>query len=290
MSPTQQQKAQWKRPELYPRLDHVCVPTLEPSVIAPFLYNTLGARNAEGGENTDIFLGCSWYIGRHNAKLETICPASGADPKTNFLARFLKQHGTTAHHTTFLVDNIDEACEQAKRLGFKVVGYDVTTDVYWKEAFLLPKQCGGIVIQFAELTQPPAGTVASWGPHYTGFPNHCNKCHSGSQPTNVQLRGVRLRTTDKSRALHLWRDLLNGRIEQTVKQSNSVELVYIRWNHSPMYIVLEVHSGSTSVEDGFVCVEVATEDGSKLNVSNTGVKAEFRQVPISISQQNSSKL
>ena len=91
----------------------------------PAVYNILGGINKEGGTNP-FFYGVAWSLA-NNAKLESICPSTDADHK-NFLKRFLAQHGTTAHHITFLVDDIDVTKSIAESYGYTVVGFDKTTD------------------------------------------------------------------------------------------------------------------------------------------------------------------
>jgi len=293
------QRDEWKHSESYPRLDHVCIPTPHRETLAPFVYNTLLGVNAEGGIN-EAFYGMAWYIGTSQAKLETIIPTANADVKNNFLQRFLHQHGTTAHHVTFLVDDIYDARKNAESLGYRVVGFDVETDADWLEMFLLPKQSGGIVVQFAqkgpiyEYDEDKQHQLL-WGPKYNGFPNHLNKQHDKTKKSNVHMLGVRLCSHDKEQSIKLWQHLLNGKLQRTEREridNRDIEVLYFYWVHSPMYIAVQIENqtsgDSSQAKDGFLYIEVATSDNSQLDVSekNTGVQARFKQVPMP-RQQNS---
>jgi methylmalonyl-CoA/ethylmalonyl-CoA epimerase len=73
----------------------------------------------------------------------------------NFLVRFLRDRGEGVHHLTFKITDIEEAVARAERLGFEVVGVDLSYEP-WKEAFIHPKGANGVLIQIAEWAdQPP---------------------------------------------------------------------------------------------------------------------------------------
>ena len=66
----------------------------------------------------------------------------------DFLRRFLDRSGDGPHHLTFKVPDIVAAMERASAAGFPPVRSDLSQD-FWKEAFLHPKQCHGIVVAAA---------------------------------------------------------------------------------------------------------------------------------------------
>ncbi len=72
----------------------------------------------------------------------------------DFLRRFLDRSGDGPHHLTFKVPDIVAAMDAAAEAGFPPVRSDLSQD-FWKEAFLHPKQCHGIVVQLAQASRHP---------------------------------------------------------------------------------------------------------------------------------------
>ncbi len=73
----------------------------------------------------------------------------------DFLVRFLARSGPGPHHLTFKVPDIVAAMEMATTAGYPPVRSDLSSE-HWKEAFLHPKACHGIVVQLAQATFPDA--------------------------------------------------------------------------------------------------------------------------------------
>lgn len=279
----------WQQPQLYPRLDHVCIPSHQLTDVAPFVYNVLGGKNKEGGVN-DIFVGCAWTVA-NNAKLESISPVPGAD-NSNFLKRFLNTHGSTVHHVTFYVDNIDTAKARAESYGYTVVGLN-KDDPYWMECFLQPKQVSGnIVIQFAQNTPVPADVTpadTTWSINHIKFPEECNHTTDSNRP-QVHMLGVRVQTSNEQHAVKQWQQMLNGKLTRVERHDSAgYKTHYYTFVHSAMYIAVDIYHNS-SVNDSFVAVDVATPDNRPIDLKNKyckATKAAFRQVPYP-SQQHSS--
>ena len=76
----------------------------------------------------------------------------------DFLARFVARHGAGPHHLTFKVPDLAAAIERVRSAGFQPVNIDVS-DPEWKEAFLMPREAHGTVVQLAE-THGDSGTRA----------------------------------------------------------------------------------------------------------------------------------
>jgi len=69
--------------------------------------------------------------------------------KNDFLERFLVRHGDGPHHLTFKVDDLDETLGRLRTAGYTPVNVD-RSDPDWQEAFLLPSEAHGTVVQVAQ--------------------------------------------------------------------------------------------------------------------------------------------
>ena len=105
----------------------------------------LGAVWASGGPGPGFAPGQLRFA--NGARVEVLMPwDTGVN---DFLARFLARNGPGPHHLTFKVPPIDHAIDEARRFGIEPINID-TSDPEWMEAFLHPKQAGGVVVQLAE--------------------------------------------------------------------------------------------------------------------------------------------
>ena len=90
--------------------------------------------------------------------------------RNDFLARFVARHGAGPHHLTFKVADLAAALEHVRGAGFHPVNIDVS-DPEWKEAFLMPAEAHGTVVQLAESHGHPESRaellahVAAHGPN-----------------------------------------------------------------------------------------------------------------------------
>jgi hypothetical protein len=108
------------------------------------------------GEALEEFRYLLLYVGTVQAgsRLELIEPAATG----GFLARFLQRHGAGTHHITFTVPDLRSTVAQVRDLGATVVGEEYTNSS-WREAFLMPDDKHGVVIQLAQTDfdyPPPA--------------------------------------------------------------------------------------------------------------------------------------
>jgi hypothetical protein len=142
------------------------------------------------------------------------------------------------HHVTFRVPDLRAVCDRAGAAGYRIVGYD-DSDPRWKEAFLHPREAGGIVVQFAE--SPGDDESPGWVPP----PGPANP------PPPVTLVGLRLRARSRAHAARQWGDVIGGQlVDETGK-----ELTY-RWAPSPLRLVVEVDPHG---DEGPVCIEIASD-------------------------------
>jgi len=132
-------------PPVHAVLDHVAVAAQRWELAWPRYVGMLGGRWFSGGLGIG-FAPCQLRFA-NGARLEVLAPHQASD--NPFLSRFLEQHGPGPHHLTFKVPDLDAALTAVRSAGFDPVGID-RSDPGWFEAFLHPRQAGGIVVQLAQ--------------------------------------------------------------------------------------------------------------------------------------------
>lgn len=160
-----------------------------------------------------------------------------------FVHRFLGARGPGIHHVTFTVPDLRAACARAEAAGYTIVGYEDTTP-HWAEAFLHPRQAGGIVVQLAQSSGEEM--PLRWAPPAPPDP-----------PPPVTLLGLRLRLRSREHAHRQWGEVLGG---ECVDETDST-LTY-RWPASPMRIVIEIDGAR---DEGPSCLEIAGEQSPRLS-------------------------
>ncbi len=85
-------------------------------------------------------------------RFEVIAPA-GPD---SFIQRFLEERGPSMHHVTFEVGDWERALAACTHHGVHVFGERAgeTNDVPWREAFIHPRDTGGMLVQFFWQAEP----------------------------------------------------------------------------------------------------------------------------------------
>lgn len=129
------------------KIDHVGLAVRDKEKAAAFLTGMLGARKSvdeqwvfEGQE----FNWAYFEIGEQG-RIELI---SSPDPDS-FINRFIEKHGEGMHHITIQVEDLMGAVEELRDKGVRVIDVNAE-DPRWKEAFLSPRDCFGVLIQLAE--------------------------------------------------------------------------------------------------------------------------------------------
>jgi catechol 2,3-dioxygenase-like lactoylglutathione lyase family enzyme len=202
-------------------LDHVAlaVPDLEP--VLEGLTSRLGATILLGQEGRGFrFVYTRVGDGERGMNLEVLEPWNV--PVNDFLARFLDDDGEGPHHLTFVVPNVEEVSDALAKIGRQTVKTDLSNPA-WREAFLMPEDAHGTVVQIADATAerppmhemmgatsdaseaetiPPPWTVATdrtrwWGRYNPG-------------PRRAFLERVVLTTTDMFDAKLLFAQTLGG--------------------------------------------------------------------------------
>jgi methylmalonyl-CoA/ethylmalonyl-CoA epimerase len=168
--------------------------------------------------------------------------------RSDFLARFVAGHGAGPHHMTFKVPDLVEAIERLRASGFHPVQIDLS-DPEWKEAFLMPREAHGTVVQLAETHGHPAtraellAHVAAHGPNM--HPRWWVDPEQAVGPP-ARLRRVVLRTPALSSALGFFAGILQGDIEREGDQS--VDLVWPSGSRIRLEVRTELPPGVDRLE------------------------------------------
>jgi catechol 2,3-dioxygenase-like lactoylglutathione lyase family enzyme len=193
------------------RLDHVALATRDVSGPLAVLVGELGAPIISGGmypgfRPLQVFLGDE----SGGMKVELLEPSH--IEQNDFLERFLTRHGDGVHHLTFKVDDLAATIERVHAAGYGPVGIDLS-DPQWREAFLLPKEAHGTVVQLAESNAPYATPLAE----YRAFLEHGVNGEPRWWPEPparasraASLRRVVLRTPTLGAATEFFTGLLDG--------------------------------------------------------------------------------
>lgn len=147
----------------------------------------------------------------NGAKLELLRASDGDPGPDNFVRAFLARFGSRVHHVTLKVPDLPAAIALLEDGGLDVVDVSLEGD-QWREAFLRPKQVGGLVVQVASsaIADPTA------------------------QPSSdaAALLGPLLRHPDLPAAGRLW-SLLGATVEERGDR------LVCRWSDSPLDVVVE---------------------------------------------------
>src|SRR5689334_460510 len=219
-------------------LDHVALAATDTSPALRFLTGTLGGTVIFGGQSIG-FRPMQVWIGTYDGDG---MPVELLEPweveRNDFLARFVAKHGAGPHHLTFKVRSLADALDRVRADGLTPVNVDAS-DPEWKEAFLMPKEAHGTVVQLAESHGHPDGRaellehVAAHGPNMN--PRWWTDPAPPAGPP-ARLRRVVLRTPVLADAVEFFAGTLEGVVERASDQR--VELVWPRGAR----VALEQHS------------------------------------------------
>jgi len=212
-------------------LDHIAVAVPDGAEVGHLLGETLGGRSAKAGPGRGFRFWQWEYANR--GRLEILRPDG---PPGGFLHRFLERRGAGFHHVTFKVQDLESATDRATEAGYDVVGMDLS-DPSWKEAFLHPRQAGGIVVQFAEEHDDPEALDRS---NLTGRRDRARLA--------VDLVGLRMAARKPASARALWEKLLKARCRE------QGDLLLFHWPESPLRIAVQIEPDAP---EGAVAVEVS---------------------------------
>ena len=222
-------------------LDHVALAAADSAPALRFLTGDLGGTVVFGGQGIgfrpmQVWVGTSAGDGMSVELLEP-----WATEQNDFLARFVARHGAGPHHMTFKVPDIVAALDRVRAAGYGPVNVDLS-DPEWKEAFLLPREAHGTVVQLAE-SNGDFGDRAALLTHVedNGPDEHPRwwadpVAHDGPP---ARLRRVVMRTPNLTAALAFFAGILQGDVERD--SATDVDLVWPRGAR----LRLEAHPDAT---------------------------------------------
>src|SRR5437016_619683 len=196
-------------------LDHVALAALDTADALRFLTGELAGTVIFGGESIGFRPMQVWVGSTDGDGMPVELLEPWAVDQNDFLARFVERQGAGPHHLTFKVTDLAAALEQVRGAGFHPVNIDVS-DPQWKEAFLMPSEAHGTVVQLAESHGYPetrAGLLADVAEH---GPNMHPRWWTDPAPTEgppARLRRVVLRTPTLATAVEFFAGMLRGKIE-----------------------------------------------------------------------------
>jgi catechol 2,3-dioxygenase-like lactoylglutathione lyase family enzyme len=228
-------------------LDHVALAAADTSPALRFLTGELGGTILFGGQAIgfrpmQVWLGSSEGDGMPVELLEP-----WAVEKNDFLARFVARHGGGPHHLTFKVPDLAGALARMSGAGFHPVNIDLS-DPEWKEAFLMPREAHGTVVQLAESHGHP-GTRAELLQHVAAHgPNMHPRWWADPPPATGHgtLRRVVLNTPSLPAALGFFAGILQGDVE--CETETSADLVWPRGARVRLEVKSVGHPGVDRLE------------------------------------------
>jgi methylmalonyl-CoA/ethylmalonyl-CoA epimerase len=145
--------------------------------------------------------------------------------RNDFLACFVARHGAGPHHLTFKVPSLEATIERVRGAGFHPVNIDLT-DPDWKEAFLMPREAHGTVVQLAESHNHPESNAEMLAHVREHGPNAHPRWWVDPSPATgkATLRRVVLRTPALPPAVGFFSGVLQGDIER--ETDTRVDLVW----------------------------------------------------------------
>ncbi|MCU1430605.1 MAG: Glyoxalase/Bleomycin resistance protein/Dioxygenase superfamily [Actinomycetia bacterium] len=208
--------------------DHIAIAATDTAPALRFLTGALGGTVIFGGQSIG-FRPMQVWVGDQAGNGMAVELLEPWEPERNdFLARFVERRGDGPHHLTFKVPSLDDALERARAAGATPVKVD-TSDPEWKEAFLMPRDAHGTVVQLAE-SDGDFGTRAQLLEYVAANgPNSHPRWWVDPLPASAapaQLRRVVLGTPTLDATVSFFADFLEGEIE--AKRDGRVELVWPR--------------------------------------------------------------
>jgi hypothetical protein len=130
---------------LVSEIDHVAiaVPDRNPAIFR--FVNEMGAGVVASGRRSGSTIDQLKF--RNGNKLEILGPDL-QHKLGNRMIDFLEKHGSTIHHVTLNVQSVATAVQILEDHGIKAVGVSVS-DKHYQEAYVSPKDTGGILVQLS---------------------------------------------------------------------------------------------------------------------------------------------
>ena len=228
-------------------LDHVALAAADTSGALRFLTGELGGTILFGGQAVG-FRPMQVWLGSPDGDGMPVELLEPWDTERNdFLARFVARHGAGPHHLTFKVPDLAAALERVRGAGFHPVNVDFS-DPEWKEAFLLPREAHGTVVQLAESHGHPETRAELLALVAANGPDAHPRWWSDPAPASGHgtLRRVVLRTPSLPSALAFFAGILHGEVER--ETPGAADLVWPRGARIRLEESTDAHPGVDRLE------------------------------------------
>ena len=209
-------------------LDHVALAASDTSDALRFLTGPLGGTIIFGGQSVGFRPMQVWVGTQAGDGMPVELLEPWAADQNDFLARFVARHGAGPHHMTFKVASLEAALARVQSAGFHPVNINVS-DPSWKEAFLMPAEAHGTVVQLAESHGYPETRAALLAHVAENGPDEQPRWWDDASPaegTPARLRRVVLRTPTLATAVEFFGGILEGEVER--ESDRRVDLVWPR--------------------------------------------------------------
>lgn len=223
-------------------IDHVAIAVPNRSPAIDRYVNQFGGGSVASGRRAGITI--DQIIFAHRTKLEIVSPDPDS-PKRERLNDFLKKHGPVIHHVTVRVESVRDSVNKLKHSGVQLVGLRLD-DPRYQEAFVLPNQGGGVMVQLTWKDVDDEGWARRHG-----------HCRTEPRPECPDFIGVRWSQPNLEAIADQWR-ILGG----TPKMRDGV--LTVSWGPGQIqfeYVVGESRATEELLFEGTPCLPASSDLG-----------------------------
>lgn len=124
-------------------IDHVAIAVPHRGPAISRYLDDFGGGSVASGRRAGITIDQVTFS--YGTKLEIVGP-DPESPERDRTYDFLRKYGSVVHHVTVLVDSVEDAVVTLAAAGVRLVGVHLS-DPRYQEAFVLPEQGGGVMVQ-----------------------------------------------------------------------------------------------------------------------------------------------
>ncbi len=140
-------------------VDHVAIAVPHRAPAIQRYLNDFGGGSVAFGRRAGITIDQVSFS--RGTKLEIVGPDSES-PEGDRSYAFLRKYGSVVHHVTLLVESVENALAKLKAAGVRPVGVHLS-DPRYQEAYVLPEQGGGVMVQLTRKDVDDEGWARRYG-------------------------------------------------------------------------------------------------------------------------------